>query len=398
MNYILFDDSMRANLLPLVFIRPVADIRIGILTIREKWEYYLKSKTFTLTEDYLSEKYPLNIEEDNFLINASVIPTKELVDEILKLKNNQALSGGEYIIAYKLKDVDFENFGDESMTNFEEIETDIKHIKLNNTWEIFQYNHQEIENDFKLITKKRKSQPLPSSNRLIGNKDNLFIEEGAVIECSTINVNNGPVYIAKDAEIMEGSLIRGPFALCEHSQVKMGAKIYGATTVGPYSKVGGELNNVVIFGYSNKAHDGFVGNSVIGEWCNIGADSNTSNLKNTYDEVKLWNYFYETFVNTGLQFCGLIMGDYSKCGINTMFNTGTVVGVNSNIYGSGFHRNFIPSFSWGGNNGFKTYEIDKAIDVAKRVYERRNIEFTRTDENILTYVFNITHKIRRSNN
>lgn len=389
---------MRANLLPLVFIRPVADIRIGILTIREKWEYYLKSKTFTLTEDYLSEKYPLNIEEDNFLINASVIPTKELVDEILKLKNNQALSGGEYIIAYKLKDVDFENFGDESMTNFEEIETDIKHIKLNNTWEIFQYNHQEIENDFKLITKKRKSQPLPSSNRLIGNKDNLFIEEGAVIECSTINVNNGPVYIAKDAEIMEGSLIRGPFALCEHSQVKMGAKIYGATTVGPYSKVGGELNNVVIFGYSNKAHDGFVGNSVIGEWCNIGADSNTSNLKNTYDEVKLWNYFYETFVNTGLQFCGLIMGDYSKCGINTMFNTGTVVGVNSNIYGSGFHRNFIPSFSWGGNNGFKTYEIDKAIDVAKRVYERRNIEFTRTDENILTYVFNITHKIRRSNN
>jgi len=398
MNYILFDDSMRANLLPLVFIRPVADIRIGILTISEKWEYYLKSKTFTLTEDYLSEKYPLNIEEDNFLINASVIPTKELVDEILKLKNNQALSGGEYIIAYKLKDVDFENFGDESMTNFEEIETDIKHIKLNNTWEIFQYNHQEIENDFKLITKKRKSQPLPSSNRLIGNKDNLFIEEGAVIECSTINVNNGPVYIAKDAEIMEGSLIRGPFALCEHSQVKMGAKIYGATTVGPYSKVGGELNNVVIFGYSNKAHDGFVGNSVIGEWCNIGADSNTSNLKNTYDEVKLWNYFYETFVNTGLQFCGLIMGDYSKCGINTMFNTGTVVGVNSNIYGSGFHRNFIPSFSWGGNNGFKTYEIDKAIDVAKRVYERRNIEFTRTDENILTYVFNITHKIRRSNN
>lgn len=398
MNYILFDDSMRANLLPLVFIRPVADIRIGILTIREKWEYYLKSKTYTLTEDYLSEKYPLKIEEDNFLINASVIPTKELVDEVLKLKNNQALSGGEYIIAYKLKDVDFENFGDESMTNFEEIETNLKHIKLNNTWEIFQYNHQEIENDFKLITKNRKSQPFPSSNRLIGNKDNLFIEEGAVIECSTINVNNGPVYIAKDAEIMEGSLIRGPFALCEHSQVKMGAKIYGATTVGPYSKVGGELNNVVIFGYSNKAHDGFVGNSVIGEWCNIGADSNTSNLKNTYDEVKLWNYFYETFVNTGLQFCGLIMGDYSKCGINTMFNTGTVVGVNSNIYGSGFHRNFIPSFSWGGNNGFKTYEIDKAIEVAKRVYERRNIEFTRTDENILTYVFNITHKIRRSNN
>jgi len=398
MNFILFEDAMRNNLLPLVFTRSVADIRIGILTIREKWEYFLNTKTSTLTENYLSEKYPLNIEKDNFLINASILPTKELVDEIVKLKDNQALSGGDYIIAYKLKDVEIENFGDESMSNYEEIETNAPHLKLNNTWEIFQFNHIEIENDFKLLTKNRKSQALSTTNYLIGDTKKLFIEEGAVIECSTINLNFGPVYIAKDSEIMEGSNIRGPFALGEYSQVKMGAKIYGATTVGPHSKVGGELNNVVIFGFSNKAHDGFFGNSVIGEWCNIGADSNTSNLKNTYDEVKLWNYYYDTFVNTGLQFCGLIMGDYSKCGINTMFNTGTVVGVNSNIFGGGFNRNFIPSFSWGGNTGFKTYELDKAIEVAERVYQRRSLTFTETEKNILTHIFKITHKIRRSNN
>lgn len=398
MNYILFDDSMRSNLLPLVFTRPVADIRIGILTIREKWEYYFKKKTSTLTEDYLSEKYPLHIEEDNFLINASIIPTKDLVDEILNLKDNQALSGGDYIIAYKLKDVEIQNFGDESMTNYEEIESKAVHFKLNNTWEIFQYNHIELENDFKNLTKNRKSQPINDSNKLIGDPSNLFIEEDAIVECSTINLNFGPVYISKGSEIMEGSNIRGPFALGEHSQIKMGAKIYGASTVGPYSKVGGELNNVVIFGYTNKAHDGFMGNSVVGEWCNIGADTNTSNLKNTYDEVKIWNYYYETFVNTGLQFCGLIMGDYSKCGINTMFNTGTVVGANSNIFGSGFTRNFIPSFSWGGSGGFKTYELNKAIEVAEKVFERRNIPFTEIDKNILTYIFKITHKIRRTNN
>jgi len=398
MNCILFDDSMRANLLPLVFTRSVADIRIGILTIREKWEHYLNTKTYTLTEDYLSEKYPLRIEKENFLINASIIPSKELVNEILNLKDNQALSGGDYIIAYKLKDSEIENFGEESMTNYEEIEAKSFHFKLNNTWEIFQYNHIEIEKDFRILTHKRKSQPISTSNKLIGNAENLFIEKGAVVECSIINLNFGPVYIAKDAEIMEGCNIRGPFALLEHSQVKMGAKIYGASTIGPYSKVGGELNNVVIFGYSNKAHDGFFGNSVIGEWCNIGADSNTSNLKNTYDDVKLWNYYYETFVNTGLQFCGLIMGDYSKCGINTMFNTGSVVGVNSNIFGSGFIRNFVPSFLWGGSSGFKTYELDKAIEVAEKVYERRNVTFTEIDKNILTFIFQITNKIRRSNN
>ena len=225
-------------------------------------------------------------------------------------------------------------------------------------------------------------------------KNQIFIEEGAKVEFSILNATEGPIYIGKDAEIMEGCLVKGPFALCENAILKMGAKIYGGTTIGPFSKVGGEINNVVILGYSNKAHDGFLGNSVIGEWCNLGADTNTSNLKNTYEDVKLWNYPLQTFINTGLQFCGLIMGDHSKCGINTMFNTGTVVGVNANVFGSGFQRNFIPSFSWGGVSGISTYDIKKAIIVAQRVYERRNLVFNDTEKDILKHVFNLTYKNR----
>jgi UDP-N-acetylglucosamine diphosphorylase/glucosamine-1-phosphate N-acetyltransferase len=254
-------------------------------------------------------------------------------------------------------------------------------LKINNTWEIFQYNGRALQEDFQLLTAGRNSQPLSDSNRHTGNQ--LFIEEGAKIECSILNSSTGPIYIGKEAEIMEGCMIRGPFSLGDHSTVKMGAKIYGPTTVGPHCKVGGEINHSVFFGYSNKAHDGFMGQSVIGEWCNIGADTNTSNLKNTYEDIKLWNYADKTFVDTGLQFCGLIMGDHSKCGINTMFNTGTVVGISSNIFGPGYQRNFIPSFVWGGTSGLKAYDVNKAIAVARRVYARRNKEFTEVDEQIL---------------
>lgn len=392
MNFILFDDASRNNLLPLVFTRPVADIRVGILTIREKWEKLLNAKTFSLTEEYLSEKFPLEIKDNNILINSSIIPDKILVEEVKQLKPNQILKYSDYVIAYHITGDDFNSINEETQAVFEEIESKAKPVKLNYTWEIFTINASEIEKDFRLITENRKSAEISDSNRIIG-KENVFVEEGAKIECAIINATEGPVYIAKDAEIMEGSVIRGPFALGEHSVVKMSAKIYGATTVGPYSKVGGELNNVVILGYSNKAHDGFLGNSVIGEWCNLGADTNTSNLKNTYEEVKLWNYPLETFLSTGLQFCGLIMGDHSKCGINTMFNTGTVVGVNANIFGAGFQRNFIPSFSWGAVSG-TTYDLKRAIKVAKTMYNRRNMQFEEIEQNILTHVFNLTHKNR----
>lgn len=393
MNYILFDDSSRNNLLPLVFIRPVADIRIGIFTIREKWEKFIGTQISTLTEGYLNEKFPLKLENENYLINGSIIPNNTLIDEIHSLKPNQALIHNDYVIAYNISREDFELLNDDSNNIYKEIESQTLHTKINNTWDIFTFNSHEIISDFNLLTKGRKSAKLSDTNKVLDNA-NIFIEEGAKIEFSVLNASEGPIYIGKDSEIMEGSLIRGPFVLGNNSVVKMGAKIYGGTTVGPYSKVGGELNNVVIFGYSNKAHDGFLGNSVIGEWCNLGADTNTSNLKNTYEEVKIWNYPLETFVNTGLQFCGLFMGDHSKCSINTMFNTGTVVGVNANIFGSGFHRNFIPSFSWCSLNSISTYDLKKAFDVAERVYERRNMIFNEQDKNIMRHVFNLTYKNR----
>lgn len=386
MNYILFDNLRRNYLLPLTFTRPVADLRVGITTIREKWEYLLGVKTSTLTEDYLSEKYPILKGDNNILINGSIIPDEGLVDEVKNLKVNQVLSKDDIIIALHVSAEDLDNVDDTE--GMEELLTECEFLKINASWEIFSKNDDALRADYQLITKGRKSAPISKSNTVLGN--DIFVEEGAKLECVTINTNTGPVYIGKDAEIMEGTLIRGPFALCNNSVVKMGAKIYGATTVGPYSKVGGELNNVVIFGYSNKAHDGYLGNSVIGEWCNLGADTNNSNLKNNYDVAKMWSYPDQTFVDTGLQFCGLIMGDHSKCGINTMFNTGTVVGVNSNIFGSGFQRNFIPSFAWGGTKGFTDFSITKAIDIAKRVYSRRGIDFDETEQNILRAVKELT--------
>lgn len=389
MNYILFDGPCRNSLLPFTYTRPVADIRVGILTIREKWEMYLGYTTTTLTEDYLSNKYPMVEMDENVMINASYVPNFELAEMVKSLEENQAIFKDEDVIAFFTKDtqddVDFETY--------EAIEFNAEVIKVEHTWDIFSKNGNAIAEDFELLTKGRKSQPIPASNNTI-EASNIFIEEGAKLEFITLNATNGPIYIGKDAEIMEGSIIRGPFALCDHATVKLGAKIYGPTTVGPHSKVGGEVNNSVIFGYSNKGHDGFLGNSVLGEWCNLGADTNNSNLKNNYAEVRLWSYETEGFARTGLQFCGLMMGDHSKCGINTMFNTGTVVGVSSNIFGSGFPRNFVPSFSWGGNSGFTTYLTKKAFEVAKVVMQRRSIEFTQQDAGILEHVFEITQKYR----
>jgi UDP-N-acetylglucosamine diphosphorylase/glucosamine-1-phosphate N-acetyltransferase len=392
MNYIFFDDKSWNNLLPLTFTRPTAEIRIGILTISEKWKKQREGTFSYLTQDYLSEKYPLRIESQNILINGSVCPSKELLDAIDALPENHFLTQGELLIAAKISSVEFKNY----VTNPDQISTipyEGNLLQIGYPWEIFKYNGEAIIADFEVITKGRTSQPLGETNRAIC-PENIFIEEGATILFATFNASTGPIYIGKDAEVMEGSIVRGPFALCEHSGLKMAAKIYGPTTIGPYSKVGGEINNSVIFGYSNKAHDGFLGNSVLGEWCNLGADTNNSNLKNNYEEVKLWSYTQERFAKTGLQFCGLIMGDHSKSGINTMFNTGTVVGVSSNIFGDGFPRNFIPSYAWGGAAGFQQYAPNKAIDVAEKVYARRGLELSEIDKNILRHIHTLDEKWR----
>jgi UDP-N-acetylglucosamine diphosphorylase/glucosamine-1-phosphate N-acetyltransferase len=392
MNYILFDDARWDTILPLTFTRPACEIRIGILTIREKWERMLNTKCSWLTKDYLSEKFPAVTEKDNILLNGTVLPDPSLLKEIGKLKNDQKLEKENTIIAVRTGNTSG-YFSTKSFKDFDKINFKGEFLQINHPWDIFRLNGDAIHADFELLTNDKKTRPLSKTNILL-NPRKIFAEEGVKAESVTLNAGPGPIFLGKDSEIMEGSTIRGPFALCENSTVKMGAKIYGPTTIGPESKAGGEINNCVIFGYSNKAHDGFLGNSVIGEWCNIGADSNNSNLKNTYAPVRLWSYVEERFIETGLTFCGLIMGDHSKCGINTMFNTGTVVGVSANIFGTGFPRNFIPSFSWGGPQGFSVFKPEKAFEVAKEVMSRRNIEFDEKDKKILQTIFDITKKFR----
>ena len=390
MNYILFDGPSRNALLPFTFTRPVADILIGIMTIRQKWEMRLGSTTTTLTEEYLSEKYPMVELEENVMINASFLANDALAELVSNLGHNQAIFKGDEVIAFytseEQEEVDFDAY--------EIIEYNGDCITIEHTWDIFSKNDAAIREDFEYLTEDRKSQPIPKSVNVIA-PEYIFIEEGAKLEFVTLNASTGPIYIGRDAEIMEGSTIRGPFALCDDASVKMGSKVYGATTVGPHSRIGGEVKNAVLFANSNKGHEGYLGDSVIGEWCNMGADTNNSNLKNNYEEVKLWSYETERFAKTGLQFCGLMMGDHSKCGINTMFNTGTVVGVSTNIFGSGFPRNFVPSFSWGGASGFTTYITKKAFETAKIVMSRRHVEFTEEDAKILEHVFEETKKYRK---
>ncbi len=390
MNYILFDGSARNQLLPFTYTRPVADLRVGILTIREKWEKMLGYTTSSVTEDYLVDKFPMVEFNDNIFINASIIPSENIVKMIKSLTENKAIFLDNEPLAFFAKKDQEVNFDTYNVIDysFKDI------IKIENTWDIFKLNGEAIDRDFQLLTSGRDSQPIPESVVVV-NEQQIFIEEGAVLPLCSLNATEGPIYIGKDSEIMEGALIRGPFALCNNATVKMGAKIYGPTTIGPHSKIGGEINNCVIFGYSNKGHDGFLGNSVLGEWCNLGADTNNSNLKNNYAEVRLWDYETELFAKTGLQFCGLMMGDHSKCGINTMFNTGTVIGVSANVFGSGFPRNFIPSYSWGGYSGMMTYKTNKAFEVAKVVMERRNESFTAVDRQILEHIFEETKRFRR---
>ncbi|WP_299122651.1 GlmU family protein [uncultured Tenacibaculum sp.] len=389
MNYILFDGDVRTALLPFTYTKPVADLRVGILTIREKWEKFLGLTTTTITEEYLEEKYPMVEMEQNVLLNASFLPNKSLVEVVKGLKENQAVFRGDDVIAFYTADTQEEV----DFSKYEQIEFEDDIVQIKNTWDIFSLNDAAIRADFDLITEGRQSEPIPETVNCI-NRADIFVEKGAKLTYAVLNASTGPIYIGKDAEVMEGVVVRGALAMCEKSVLKLGAKIYGATTLGPYCKVGGEVNNSVLMGYSNKGHDGFLGNSVLGEWCNLGADTNNSNLKNNYAEVKLWNYETGRFAKTGLQFCGLMMGDHSKCGINTMFNTGTVIGVSANIFGSGFPRNFVPSFSWGGASGFTEYKTNKVFEVADVVMKRRNIEFDDKEKKILEYVFEETKKYR----
>ena len=371
MNYLLIDnDDVRANLLPMTYTRPVSELRVGALTLREKWQHRLTGDYHYQTVDYLREIFPCACEpcaDDTISIASDVIPNAEVAAAVADLAVGEALfdNDGAWIATR----------GAESVSKT--VEYAVRRIAR--LTDIFTMNGEEIEADFALLTAGRESAPVSQTVAVVGDRSRLFIEPGATVECCAINVTHGSVYIGRNAEVMECSALRGPIAVCDNSFVNMGSKIYGATTIGPWSKVGGELNNVVIHSYSNKAHDGFLGNAVIGSWCNLGAGCVASNLKNDYTEIKLWNYPSHRFVRTGLQFCGLIMGDHSKAGINTMFNTATVVGVGVNIHGTGFPRNFVASFSEGGTAGFSDVSMTKFFDVAARVMARRGIELTEAD-------------------
>lgn len=397
-NIILFDDDYWTSLLPITYTRPIAEIRIGILTISEKWQKRISCEVSHITQDHLSEKFPINISDNNLVINSRLLPNDNIVELITQLDLNGALIYNDDLIAARLDRRQFDKLIENEKIeelNGVDISKHNQYLELiSRPYDIFVKNGQEIAKDYNVMTYGKKSQAIPYHTHPIV-PEQIFIEEGAIVNCATLNATHGPIYIGKNTEVMEGAHIRGPFALGEHSVIKMAAKIYGGTSIGPYSKVGGEVNNVVFQGYSNKGHDGFLGNAVIGEWCNLGADTNASNLKNNYADVKIWDYNQSSFQSTGLQFCGLIMGDHSKTGINTMFNTGTVVGVNSNIFGSGFPRTYIPSFSWGGTKGYITYKLDKALEVAEAVMARRKVILMDVDKTILEHVFLSTAGYRK---
>jgi len=389
MTLVFVDASERGHLLPLTYTRPVAELRVGIITLAEKWTKRLKiSEYFYQTEAYLSVKFPPapHAASDYLLVNPAYACSDALAEAAMNLKTGEALVYQGNTVVLRSDANDFS-----AVHKTLEWQEPLNHI--HRTWAIFHHNEAELKADFKLLTQGRTSQTLSSTNVILG--EDIFVEEGVWAECASFNTQSGPIYLGKDVTVMEGSRVRGALAMCEHSQLNLDAKIYGATTLGPYVKVGGEVNNSVFLGYANKGHDGFLGQAVIGEWCNLGADTNNSNLKNNYEEVKLWNYETGNFEKTGLQFCGLIMGDHSKCGINTMLNTGTVIGVSSNIFGAGFPRNFIPSFAWGGANGTTTYKLDKAFDTAEKVMARRKKDLNETERDILTHIFEISGQYRK---
>lgn len=390
MKVILADFDLAPAFLPFTYTKPLAELRMGILTFRERWEYLFRTPCSSWGEDYMQAKYPLEVASDNLIVAATLIPTKSLIDDFKALKAGEALFKGEQLMGYRAESL----INSKEAASLKKIQYPAEVLSIQHPWELFSKNDEVLRNDFALLTKGKKSNPLSPTNTLVGDAGQLFIEEGASVECSILNTETGPIYVGKNAQIMEGCIVRGGLAMCESAVLKMGAKLYGASTFGPYCKVGGEVNNAILMGYSNKGHEGFLGNSVLGEWCNLGADTNTSNLKNNYAPVKLWSYDTGRFAQTGLQFCGLMMGDHSKTGINTMFNTGTVVGVSANIFGSGFPRNFVPSFSWGGASGYSEYKTNKAFETAAAMMARRGQEFDEIEQAILETVFDRTAQYR----
>lgn len=385
MKIILADFGLHSEFLPFTYTKPLAELRMGILTFRERWEKVLGEKCESSGPQYLSGKYSCTPEAENLVLRATLLPTPALLKEMENLKVGEALYQEDQLLAYR----------GEWLSETEDLPLTKRIFEdellwIHKPWDLFSKNGEAIGFDFELLTAGRSSQKISSTNTVLGDSQKIFIEEGAEVECSILNTKNGPIYVGRDAKVMEGSIVRGGLALCEGAQLKIGSKIYGPSTFGPYCKVGGEVNNAILMGYSNKGHEGFLGNSVLGEWCNLGADTNTSNLKNNYAPVRLWDYASGRFAHTGLQFCGLMMGDHSKAGINTMFNTGTVVGVSANIFGSGFPRNFIPSFSWGGASGYTEYKTNKAFETAEAMMARRGVEFDENERAILETVFEMT--------
>ena len=396
MNAILFDEpTTKKNLLPFTFTRPVSEIRVGTLTIKEKWERRFQSEYSYLTEDYLSGKYPNSGGNNSLLINGCLLPSEELISEIKSMKQRQMMVKDGIILAFyghvdSPDELELSSF----KHGYQEKEVKSEITMIQHVYDIFLKNEQANRDDFKILTKGRKSYTIEDTHTKVYNEKDIFIEEHVRIRSAILSAEKGPIYIGKNAVISEGSIIRGATSIGENAIISVNARLVGDTTIGPFCKVGGEVSNSVLFGYSSKGHDGFLGNSVLGEWCNLGADTNTSNLKNNYKNVRIWNYKDERFRDTRKQFCGLMMGDHSKCGINTMFNTGTVVGVSSNIFGSGFPPAFIPSFSWGGAQGFETYKFDKALEVLPMVLKRRGKKLNKEDIKIFKHIFELTKRYR----
>ncbi len=399
---IFFDDHTWFHLLPLTYTKSIADLRIGLWTIREKWLHVLKQDhSGTLSVNHLSKRYRWEMGKDNLFINSSILPNQELVKQVIHLQPKEVLVDGDLVIAVRHDDKHPPLIHKASgewlplVDGYTKISCGCSYLRINYPWDLYLLNKAAIEQDFEWLTAGRNSAPIDPSNGVV-NPERIFIEESAEVRFSLLDASAGPIYIGNHAKVLGGDMIKGGFMMGDHAVLKMGAKIYGATTFGPYSKIGGEVNNSVIMGYSNKSHDGYLGNAVIGEWCNLGADTNCSNLKNNYSKVKVWSYVFNKMMSSDQLFCGLIMGDHSKCGINTMFNTGTVVGVAANIFGAGFPPKFIPSFSWGGASGFETYRFDKAVETATAVYTRRNKEFSEIDKGILKAIFQRTERYRKS--
>jgi len=386
-NIILYDGDSASSLYPLTLTKPIAELRIGILTIKEKWEKYLDARAGFLTSNYLAPKFKSEIKEDNYFINGTLLPDDDILDDIKSLSIDEGILYDEELIAYRSQTI-------QTKDELKSLKTISKTLnRISHPEQIFKQNEEELIKDYRLITANRYSQKISHTNQTFG--EEIFVEEGAYIECSVLNAEPGPIYIGKGAKILEGNLIRGSLAMCEGAVLKMGGKTYGSTTLGPRVKLCGEIKNVVVQANSNKGHSGYLGNSVIGEWCNFGAGTIASNMKNNYGEVKLWDYTTDAFRNTGTQFCGLIMGDHSKTGINTMFNTGTVVGVGCNVFGAGYPRTFIPSFSWGGRENNVTNKLSKCLEVASIMMPRRDQELTRADIDILTHIFKETARNRK---